>query len=233
MAKLRARVEAAKVRGGEFLAQLEAARPRHRSVDIAFVSIERDTTAGGSVLAAAVAFRLFLFMVPYVFVLVYGFGLASSASSSDPRDLAQRAGIAGLLASSIQVADDQSLFTRIVVFVGALYALLSTAKSFLKVLAAVHALAWQLPPKRMRKLTKPALLFVLIVTGGLVLIRLILWLRDQSFIAGFTAEILFIAVPTLLWLVISMRFSSMLQARAGAIFSPAPSSSASASRYCT
>jgi uncharacterized BrkB/YihY/UPF0761 family membrane protein len=58
----------------------------------------------------------------------------------------------------------------------------------------------------MRKLTKPALLFVLIVTGGLVLIRLILWLRDQSFIAGFTAEILFIAVPTLLWLVISMRF---------------------------
>ena len=55
------------------------------------------------------------------------------------------------------------------VFIGALYALLSTAKSFLKVLAAVHALAWQLPPKRMRKLTKPALLFVLIVTGGLVL----------------------------------------------------------------
>ena len=157
-------------------------------------------------MAAAVAFRLFLFMVPYVFVLVYGFGLASSASSADPRDLAQRAGIAGLLASSIQVADDQSLFTRIVVFIGALYALLSTAKSFLKVLAAVHALAWQLPPKRMRKLTKPALLFVLIVTGGLVLIRLILWLRDQSFIAGFTAEILFIAVPTLLWLVISMRF---------------------------
>jgi uncharacterized BrkB/YihY/UPF0761 family membrane protein len=158
------------------------------------------------VLAAAVAFRLFLFMVPYVFVLVYGFGLASSASSADPRDLAQRAGIAGLVASSIQVADDQSLFTRIVVFVTALYALLSTSKSFLKVLAAVHALAWQLRPKRMRKLTKPALAFIVIVTAGLVLIRLILWLRDQSFIAGFTAECLFIAVPTLLWLVISMRF---------------------------
>jgi uncharacterized BrkB/YihY/UPF0761 family membrane protein len=188
------------------VAQLDAARPRHRSVDVAFVSVELDTAAGGPVLAAAVAFRLFLFMVPYVFVLVYGFGLASSASSSDPRDLAQRAGIAGLLASTIQVADDQSLLTRIVVFVGALYALLSTAKTFLKVLAAVHALAWQIPPRRVRKLTKPALMFILIVTAGLVLIRLIVWLRDQSFIAGFTAEILFIAVPTMVWLVISLRF---------------------------
>jgi uncharacterized BrkB/YihY/UPF0761 family membrane protein len=206
MTKLRARGDALKDRGAAFLAQLEAARPSHRSVDVAFVSVERDTAAGGPVLAAAVAFRLFLFLVPYVFVLVYGFGLASSASDSDPRDLAQRAGIAGLLASTIQVADDQSLFTRIVVFVGALYALVSTAKTFLKVLAVVHALAWGIAPKRVRKLTKPALLFILIVTVGLVLIRLILWLRDETFIAGFTAQILFLAVPTLLWLVVSMRF---------------------------
>jgi hypothetical protein len=46
---------------------------------------------------------------------------------------------------------------------------------------------------------------MVIVTGALVLIRLILWLRDQSFIAGFTAEFLCIAVPTLSWLVIWAR----------------------------
>jgi uncharacterized BrkB/YihY/UPF0761 family membrane protein len=175
-------------------------------VDVAFVSIERDTATAGSVLAAAVAFRIFLFIVPYTFVIVYGFGLASSATGSDAQDLAERAGIAGLLAATIEVADDQPLFTRIVVFVTALYALFSTSRSFLKVLVAVHALAWQLPLPRVRKITRPALLFIVIVTGALVLIRLILWLRDRSFIAGFTAELLFIAVPTVLWLEISLRF---------------------------
>ncbi len=205
-ARVRARVDAAKAKGAEYLAQLEAARPRHRTVDVAFVSIERDTAAAGSVLAAAAAFRIFLFMVPYVFVLVYGFGLASSASGTDAQDLAQRAGIAGLLAASIQVADDQPLFTRIVVFLTALYALFSTSKSLLKVLAAVHALAWQLPLRRVRKITKPALLFIVIVTAALLLVRGILWLRDQSFIAGFTAEVLFIAIPTWFWLEVSRRF---------------------------
>jgi uncharacterized BrkB/YihY/UPF0761 family membrane protein len=205
-AKVRARVDAVKARGEELRAQLEAQRPRHRTVDVAFVSIERDTAAAGSVLAAAVAFRIFLFMVPYVFVLVYGFGLASSASGADTQDLAQRAGIAGLLAATIQVADDQALYIRIVVFATALYALLSTSKAVLKVLAAVHALAWQLPLRRVRKITKPALLFIVIVTAALILVRAILWLRDQSFIAGFTAEVLFIAIPTWVWLEISRRF---------------------------
>jgi len=110
------------------------------------------------------------------------------------------------MASTIQVAEAQSLFTRIVVFFTALYALISTARTFLKVLGIVHALAWQLPAHRMRKLTKPALLFILIVTCAVALMQSILLLRDRSFIAGVTAEVLFIAVPTVIWLLLSMRF---------------------------
>jgi uncharacterized BrkB/YihY/UPF0761 family membrane protein len=137
---------------------------------------------------------------------VYGFGLAASASDSDPQALAEKAGVAGLIASTIDVAADQSLFTRIVVFLAALYALLSTSRSFLKVLAAVHALAWQLPPRRPRKLIKAALVFILIVTLGIALVQLITLLRDRSFIVGFTAELLLIVIPTGLWLVLSLRF---------------------------
>jgi uncharacterized BrkB/YihY/UPF0761 family membrane protein len=199
-------VEGAKARTERIRGQLEAARPKYRSIDVAFFSIERDAAAAGSVLAAAVAFRLFLFLVPYVFVLVYGFGFAASATGSDPRQLAESAGVAGLVASTIDVAADQSLFTRIVVFVTALIALFSTSRSFLKVLAAVHALAWQMPPRRIRKLTKPALVFILIVTSALVVAQLIAGLRDKSFIAGLTAELLSLAVPTAVWLVLSLRF---------------------------
>jgi uncharacterized BrkB/YihY/UPF0761 family membrane protein len=185
---------------------LEAARPRHRTIDVAFISVERDTAAGGPVLAAAVAFRIFLFMVPYVFVLVYGFGLFSSATGTDPHDLASKAGIVGLMASTIEVAADQSLFTRITVFVVASYALFSTARTLLKVLAVVHALAWQRRPPRRLKLARPALLLIVVVTAALALIQFINWMRDRSFIAGLGAEILFIAVPTAVWLMVSVRF---------------------------
>lgn len=205
-AKLSERVSLVKAKGDEMVDRLEAARPNHRSVDVAFVTIERDNATAGSVLAAAVAFRLFLFMVPYVFVLVYGFGLAASASDSDPQTLAEKAGVAGLIASTINVASEESLVTRIAVFVAALYALLTTSRSLLKVLAAVHALAWMLPPRRPRRLIKPALIFILIVTATLVLVQVIAWLRSQSLIAGFTAELLFLALPTLMWLVLSQRF---------------------------
>jgi uncharacterized BrkB/YihY/UPF0761 family membrane protein len=206
LAKLRTSVEVARAKGNDMLNQLEAARPRHRTIDVAFVSVERDATAGGPVLAAAVAFRIFLFLVPYVFVLVYGFGLFSSATGEDPQDVAAKAGIAGLLASTIEIAADQSLFSRLVVFIIAAYALFTTSRTLLKVLAVVHALAWQVRPPRRLKLTKPALLFIVMVTAALALVQAINWLRDQSFIAGLGAEILFIAVPTVAWLVVSMRF---------------------------
>jgi uncharacterized BrkB/YihY/UPF0761 family membrane protein len=49
-------------------------------------------------------------------------------------------------------------------------------------------------------------MFIVSVTCLLVLVRLILWLRDESFIAGFTAEVLFIVVPAGIWLLVSYRF---------------------------
>ena len=186
--------------------QLEDARPRYRSIDVLFVSLQRDTLAGGSVLAAAVAFRIFLFVVPYVFVIVYGFGLTSSAIGSDPRELAREAGVVGLLAASVIAGADQVTSTRIVILLTALYALLHTSRSLVKVLAVTHALAWRVPPERARRLIKPALIFILVVASALVALHLILWLRDRSFIGALVGELLFLAVPVSLWLVLSLRF---------------------------
>ena len=202
---MQARVATARAKGDALRQQLEDARPRYRSIDVAFVSLERDAAAPGSVLGAAVAFRVFLFVVPYAFVLVYGLGLASSAMGGDPRDVAAKLGIVGLLASTITVASEQSLFARTVVFGTALFALVSTSRSLLKVLVIVHTLTWQLPPPR-RKLTRPALILILVVTAALALLQLVLWLRDQSFGAGLVAELVFIVVPASVWLVLSSRF---------------------------
>jgi len=73
------------------------------------------------VLAAALAFRLFMFLVPYAFVMCTGFGLASTAAGQDPGDAARSAGITGLLASAVASTSTMSLANRLVaLFVGAL-----------------------------------------------------------------------------------------------------------------
>ena len=64
------------------------------------------------VLAGAVAFRIFLFLVPYVFVAVVGFGVAAEAVDQDAGDLARQAGIGGLVAKAVGGAADLSGFSR-------------------------------------------------------------------------------------------------------------------------
>jgi uncharacterized BrkB/YihY/UPF0761 family membrane protein len=204
---LKAQQARAKAKVEQFRADLEATRPRSRTIDVVFSSIEHDTATGGSVLAAAAAFRLFLFMVPYVFALVYGFGLAADAGDKDPKTLAEQAGVAGLLASTIDVAADQSLATRIIVFVGALVAVVLAARSVLKVLAVIHALAWRVPVRRFPRRTRAAGVFILLVTLAIALVQGITWMRDESLVAGLTATILFIAVPTVIWLFVSLRLA--------------------------
>jgi uncharacterized BrkB/YihY/UPF0761 family membrane protein len=202
---LKARQEQAKAKVEQMRRDLEAARPRSRTIDVAFATVEHDVATGGAVLGAALAFRIFLFLVPYVFVLVYGFGLATDASSGDPHDMAQKLGIAGLMASTIDTAAEQSLFTRIVVFVTASITLVIASRSLLKVLAITHALVWAQPVRSYPRLTRSAIALVVILTAGLALVQALTWLRGRSFFVGLVGELLFILVPTGLWLLFSWR----------------------------
>ena len=53
-------------------------------IDVAFRSYERDAEVGGGIMAGAVAFRVFLFFVPFVFFFVAAFGLAADAARRQP-----------------------------------------------------------------------------------------------------------------------------------------------------
>ena len=82
------RLERLRTRAQRTRADLEARRAGSASIDSAFEAVERDAQTGGGVLAAAVAFRLFMYLVPYAFVVVTGFGLASTGAGQDPEDAA-------------------------------------------------------------------------------------------------------------------------------------------------
>jgi uncharacterized BrkB/YihY/UPF0761 family membrane protein len=114
-------------------------------VDAGFLVQELDTRVGGGILAGALAFRIFLFMVPVVYVIFTVLGAASRALGRDPAQLAKDAGITGVLASTVVKVADQSTWTLVTLVLGAVVTMFITAGGLLKALYVVHWLIWRVP----------------------------------------------------------------------------------------
>ena len=198
-------VAKARARAEELLSQAEANRPRSRLIDIAFGSYERDAEVGGGILAGAVAFRVFLFIVPFVFFFVVAFGLAVDATGTSVTSAADQAGIAGLLATTIRNVGDQSVWSRLTILGISGFALVLGARNLVKVLTVIHVLIWRLPRVRVRRQARAVGLLILSVLGALVLAQLVSKLQDRSFPAWVFATSLFMLIPAGLWLVASLR----------------------------
>ena len=153
-------------------------------------------------LAAAVAFRLFMFLVPYAFVMVTGFGLASTAAGQDPKDAARSAGIGGLLASAVANASTLSLANRLFALVVGGIALAFTARSLVRVLWIVHRLIWRVEATGNPSLWAP-LILVGFVTALFGFGDLAAWLGSQSLGLRGVAVVLTIVVSAAAWYVAS------------------------------
>lgn len=201
----RAKAEKARVAARAVAArdQLEAARHRSGTIDAALRALDRDSEIGGGVLAAAVGFRVFLFLVPYVFVWVAGFGVASEASDKSPEAAARAAGITGLIARSLGDFGKLGLGERLVALAFGLFALVLAARALVKTLAIVHALVWGDVDRRAISATKGVGVLVVLVTVAVLLSALVGWLRGVSFFAGLVGIGLYMVVPFALWLTVS------------------------------
>ncbi len=165
VASARAGLTKAQARAQERYERLEAARETNHFVDAGFHIYERDLGAGGGVLAGALAFRLFLFAVPYVFVVITIFGSAASLQNESGQDAARTAGLTGLIGKAIADAQHQTDSTKIISLVVGLFALFLAARAVVKTLRAVHALAWRVPLTRLRNSSRAAALFVGVIFG--------------------------------------------------------------------
>jgi uncharacterized BrkB/YihY/UPF0761 family membrane protein len=183
-------------------AGIEARRANSASIDTALDAVERDAQSGGGVLAAAVAFRLFMFLVPYAFVMCTGFGLASTAAGQDPGDAARSAGISGLLASAVTSTSTLSLANRLVALVLGGFALVLTARSLISVLWIVHRLIWRVQPSRKPSPWGPLVLFGL-VTVLFGLGDLAAWIGSHSLLLRVVAFFFTICVSGAAWFLVS------------------------------
>jgi uncharacterized BrkB/YihY/UPF0761 family membrane protein len=165
IASARAGLTKAQARAQAQYERLQASRESNHLVDAGFHIYERDLSAGGGVLAGALAFRLFLFAVPYVFVVITLFGSAADLQNESGQSAARTAGLTGLIGKAIADAQRQTSSTKIIsIFVG-LFALFLAARAVVKTLRAVHALAWRVPLTRLGNSTRAAALFIAFVFG--------------------------------------------------------------------
>jgi uncharacterized BrkB/YihY/UPF0761 family membrane protein len=201
-------IEKAKARGEELLTKAEARRPGSAVIDVAFRSYEQDATVAGALLAGAVAFRVFLFVVPLVFFIVAAAGFVAEALGRSAPDLLDDAGVTGLLAGTITDIGNQSLWTRLTILGVSAYALLSGTRSLIKVLAIVHQLVWLMPRTRPRNQARLVAGTILAVLVSLVLVQTLSLLEDRSFPAWVVGTALFMAVPAGVWLFASWKVFS-------------------------
>ena len=183
-------------------AEIEARRAESASIDTALGAVERDAQTGGGVLAAAVAFRLFMFLVPYAFVMVTGFGLVSTTAGQNPMDAAHSAGISGLFASAVTSTSSMTLFDRIVALALGCVALAFTAHSLVMVLWTVHRLIWGVRPSG-SPTPWTTLILIGLVTVLFGIVDLAAWLGSQSLGSKFLALILTTVAAAAAWYLVS------------------------------
>lgn len=138
--RLRDRVERLSDRRRQLLERAEEERRRHQSVSVVFEVVDRDGDAGGGIIAGALAYRLFVWLLPLALVGVAGLGFASDAGSESPEETARRLGVSGLVSSSIaSAAQGQARWYALLVGVPIL---VYATRSLLRTMIVAHRLLW-------------------------------------------------------------------------------------------
>jgi uncharacterized BrkB/YihY/UPF0761 family membrane protein len=116
-------------------------RNRHASVDAVFDLYDRDAEVAGGIIAGALAYRLFIWLLPLGLVAVAGLGIAADAASESPEKAAGNLGLLGLVTNSIASAAKSS--NRYYALAIGIPILIYVTRSVLRVLIGAHRLVWR------------------------------------------------------------------------------------------
>lgn len=203
-ARLRAWGRSQQVRGQALAERARSERSHHPTVDTAFQMAERDGDTGGGIIAGALAYRFFIWLLPLALVLVAGLGFASSATSKTPQDAAATLGLAGLVSSSVAAAAEGS--NRWYALIVGVPILVYVTRGLLRALIGAHRLVWEEPRSAKLKPTFRATLILLAAfLAYFAVVGLVGWARATSAGLGVGAVLLALLVYAGIWLFISSR----------------------------
>jgi uncharacterized BrkB/YihY/UPF0761 family membrane protein len=162
----------------------------------------RDQEAAGAVVGSAIAFRLFLFFVPLLLLLVGAAGFLSGFVSTS--EVTEGAGVSGNMAAQVRTALTQPDTTQWVAVLFGLFGVVTAGRSLSKALVATSSQAWRLPITNRASVRVVGSIAGLVLVMGLITVLvnrlradLGLAVAGFSFIGGLAAY--FVA-----WMVISL-----------------------------
>jgi membrane protein len=177
-------------------------RTRHRSVDVVFEAADRDGEIGGGLIAGALAYRFFIWLLPFALVVVAGLGLAADAADETPGETANDVGLGGIVTSSIANASKSS--SRWYALLIGIPILLWTTRSFLRGLITAHRLVWQEGRGTAPKPTVAATFrLLLLLVACFAVPTLVRALRDHTDLGAIVATLLDWTIFAGLWLLIA------------------------------
>jgi uncharacterized BrkB/YihY/UPF0761 family membrane protein len=200
----RQRAAAFQTRAQRIAARAAEERSRHGSIDALFETVDRDVEVGGGIIAGALAYRMFIWLLPFALVLVAGLGIVSHAESGSPEGTAGSLGLAGLVSHSVaSAANGPSRWYALAVGVPILF---WATRSLLRALIAAHRLVWTdiraAAPRPTASATARLLGLILCI---MALSAVAGAARSWSLAAGVAASVI-VAVPYAgLWLLVSTR----------------------------
>ena len=179
------------------------ARGRSPALDATFETIERDSHIGGGILAGALSYRLFVFLLPLAFFLVSGLGLLASALGVQPHVVVNSVGIAGTVTKEVQGAAKGS--SSWWVALTSLLVLAYMTRVLLRAVSIVHALAWEGSAASVRVSSRQLEIFAAALAGQLLLVAGVGAVYHQTAIGGIIALVVFVVALAGLWLVVSLQ----------------------------
>lgn len=181
----------------------EAARERHASVELGFSVVERDTSIGGGLLAGALAYRLFVLLLPTTLLLVTGLGLYAGSLHKRPSQLVRDVGFHGLIGS--EVSQTASGRARALVFLLMIPAVLYALATLYRAIAKVYALVWLGSARSVRvspgDIGVLAVAFVAQLASGAI----VGWVRHGHQYGGWLAVLAYVLLIGGAWLAVTMR----------------------------
>jgi uncharacterized membrane protein/uncharacterized BrkB/YihY/UPF0761 family membrane protein len=178
------------------------AREEHVTIKLLTDAFREDRDTGGALLAGALAFRLFLWLLPACLVVVALLGFSNADEVG--RGLTG-AGLGGFTASTIAQATAQAHQGRWFLLLVGVVALYSTSVGLAKAMWIGTSLAWHLPVSRLRRPPRAAGAVVALLLPAVALTLAANWLRSVTYTIGLVITLVMLVLYILFgWFILSL-----------------------------
>ena len=172
-----------------------SSRGRYPQVDLALRTWERDVEAGGSLMAAALAFRLFLWTLPATLFMVGLLGFTIDANDSG----GVNAGLRGYTVATVEQAASQAQRSRWLLVIVSGVLLIGVSYTLTKTVVVATALIWNQPLRSVRRPVRAVGTLLAAMTVALGLAAVGSWLRSISPGIGLVATFVVAGFWAVLW----------------------------------